>query len=69
MNVHVFQGPEGHKGDKGDPVCAAIEKPRITLFCILFFKTNSIFHWPVTLCARITESQFFLSCWGSQIIN
>lgn len=37
MNVHVFQGPEGHKGDKGDPVCAAIEKPRNNFILYTFF--------------------------------
>lgn len=69
MNVHVFQGPEGHKGDKGEPVCASIGKHKNNFILYPFFKTNSIFHWPVMLCACITESQFFLSCWGSQMIN
>lgn len=37
MNVHVFQGPEGHKGDKGDPVCAAIEKHKNNFILYTFF--------------------------------
>ncbi len=36
MNAHIFQGPEGNKGEKGEPVCAAIKKHKHDFIFILF---------------------------------
>lgn len=37
MNAHIFQGPEGNKGEKGEPVRAAIKKHKDDFIFILFF--------------------------------
>lgn len=64
MNAHIFQGPEGNKGEKGEPVCAAIKKHKHDFIFIQLFV---IFKGLVMLSWHITESQYFLSCFS--VIN